>query len=190
MEVQQTKMTRRVVVSCFGDQQSADTIHHLAATAEVVAVAFDFGGRTTLADMREMALAAGAIRCHVLDVREEFARDALLPALRRGAVTNPNHAEGALAMTFVRRKLEEIARLENALVEPPASVTVPTRLSSREVIPPQYLHIGFNGDVPVSINGVDMTLSELIESLETITGEPALAVLDREMARFLEPQLA
>jgi hypothetical protein len=35
-----------------------------------------------------------------------------------------------------------------------------------------------------------MSLGELMESLETITGESALAVLDREMTRFFEPQTA
>ena len=32
--------------------------------------------------MRDRALAAGAVRAHVLDVREEFARDYVLRALK------------------------------------------------------------------------------------------------------------
>jgi argininosuccinate synthase len=39
--------------------------------------------------------------------------------------------------------------------------------------------IRFEAGVPVAINGVEMNLTELLESIETITGEPALAVLQR-----------
>lgn len=73
-------MSKRVVVACFGDEQSARCIQRLAATREVVAVAMDFGGAVTLGAMRDLALASGAVRCHALDVREDFAREALLPA--------------------------------------------------------------------------------------------------------------
>jgi argininosuccinate synthase len=187
-------MSKRVVVSCFGDRQSADTIEELAKSAEVIAVAFDLGGPTALGAMRDLALAAGAVRCHALDVREEFAREVLLPALRQRAVNDADLGSDSLATAFVAEKLALIGELEHAAVVPPEAAAVPSRLSSRSssrMVPePVQLHIGFDGDVPVSINGVEMSLSELMESLETITGESALAVLDREMTRFFEPQTA
>ena len=46
----------------------------------------DLGQGTELEDVRDRALAAGAVRAHVLDVREEFARDYVLPALKADAM--------------------------------------------------------------------------------------------------------
>jgi argininosuccinate synthase len=182
-------MTNRTVVACFGDAHSSATIEQLAATGDVVAVAFDFGGPTTLSVMRDAALAAGALRCHALDVREEFARECLLPALIARAYADPAAARADLAPMFVARKLDEIAHLERASVRLPDVVCVSTRPLSRPIAVPLHLHIEFADGVPVSVNGVPMTIAELMESVETITGEPALAVLDREITKSRDHQL-
>ena len=50
--------------------------------AEVVTLTLDLGQEQELEEVRERALARGAVRAHVLDVREEFARDFILPALQ------------------------------------------------------------------------------------------------------------
>ena len=184
-------MTRRVVVACFGDEQSTELIRRHAAGAEVIAVAFDFGGAVTLGAMRDVALAAGATRCHAFDVREEFAREMLLPALRARAFADPTDAFAALAPEFATRKLMEIAQLEGAAVIAPDAVVVSSRPLTRPCPEPLHLDIDFDSDgVPASINGVPMTITELMESIETITGERAVHVLDREMARSRQPQLA
>ena len=39
-----------------------------------------------LAAVREQALALGAVRAHVIDAREEFVRDFMLPALQAGVL--------------------------------------------------------------------------------------------------------
>ncbi len=53
----------------------------------VVAYAADVGqGPGELDGLEEKALATGAESCHVLDLREEFARDYVFPMLRAGAV--------------------------------------------------------------------------------------------------------
>lgn len=180
----------KVVVACFGDQASIDQIQELAVASDVIAVALDFGGAVTLGAMRDVALTAGAARCHAIDVREEFARDLLLPAIRSRAYADPTAAFTALAPAFASRTLEGIAALEHATVVPPARVVV----SARPLSPPSadalHLDIQFEDGVPVSINGVPMTLTELMESLETITGEPALCVLEREMTRSRTPHIA
>ena len=59
----------------------------------------------------------------------------------------------------------------------------------RAAVEPLHLEITFHEGLPVSVNGVEMTLTELMESIETITGEPALRVLDREMTRSRAPEL-
>jgi argininosuccinate synthase len=182
-------MSKRVVVACFGDTESAALIHQLAQGADVIAVALDFGGAVSLTAMRETALAAGATRCHAFDVREEFAREALLPALKSRTFANPEAAFATLATAFAARKLEDLARLESATVVEPVTVTVAARPLPAARDPLQLL-IGFHDGIPVSINGVEMTLTELMESIETITGQPALQVLDREMSRSREQQFA
>lgn len=176
-------MSKRVVVACFGDEQSARCIQGLAATADVIAVALDFGGTATLAAMRDLALTAGAVRCHALDVREEFAREALLPALRAGLVADPAFTVPQLAASFTRKKLEEVAQFEHADVCSPDPVMIARRSLVRPSNAPVRLNIDFEDGIPTSINGVPMTLAELMESIETITGESALCVLDREMTR-------
>lgn len=183
-------MTSRVVVACFGDDQSRALIQQLAGTAEVIAVAVDCDGAVPLGAMRDVALAAGAARCHALDVREEFAREMLLPALRARSFADPTAAVAALAPAFAAGKVAEIAALEHATVVSPDSVTVPARPLRRPLAEPQVLDIAFEDGVPVSVNGVHMTLTELMESIETITGQPALCVLDREMTRSREHQIA
>jgi argininosuccinate synthase len=183
-------MGKRIVVACFGDEQSARSIERLAVTANVVAVALDFGGTATLAAMRDLALASGAVRCHALDVREEFARAALLPALRAGIIADPAHTVPQLATAFARKKLDEVARFEHADVCPPDHVLIARPPLVRPSNAPVHLNIGFEDGIPVSINGVPMTLGELMESIETITGESALCVLDREMTRSLSLQHA
>ena len=50
--------------------------------AEIIAVTLDLGQGQELTDVRERALAVGAVRAHVIDAREEFARDYVLPALQ------------------------------------------------------------------------------------------------------------
>ncbi|HUE90265.1 MAG TPA: argininosuccinate synthase domain-containing protein [Vicinamibacterales bacterium] len=182
-------MMSKVVVACFGDPDSARVIAELASRAEVIAVAFDFGGAVSLSDMRDLALAAGAARCHALDVREEFAREVLVPASRSGLFADPVSALAGLAAPFVAGKLQEIAGAEQAVCMLPEHVHVPRRAVAQPVIDPLHVSIRFEDGLPVAINGVDMTLTELLESLETITGEPALAVLQRACRDEPAPQL-
>lgn len=82
---------------------------------EVVTLTLDLGQRDELDAVRERALAAGAARAHVLDVRESFARDYLLPALRAGAACDDGRPLGrALSRPLIARQLVEVARMEGA----------------------------------------------------------------------------
>ncbi len=81
--------------------------------AEIVTVTMDLGQGQDLDDVRERALAIGAVRAHVLDLREEFARDYILPALQAGAVYEGRYPLAtALGRPLIARHLVEIARLE------------------------------------------------------------------------------
>lgn len=107
----------RIVLAYSGGLDTSVAIPWLKEKykAEVIAVTLDLGQGRELNQIRERAIAAGAIRCHVLDVREEFARDYILPALQAGAMYEERYPLAtALGRPLIARKLVEIAQMENA----------------------------------------------------------------------------
>ncbi len=85
--------------------------HH----AEIVAVTMDLGQGRELEAIRDRALAVGAARAHVLDLREEFARHFILPALKADALYDDRSPmSAALARPLIAQKLVEIAGIEHA----------------------------------------------------------------------------
>jgi argininosuccinate synthase len=107
----------RVVVGYSGGLETAAAVPWLAETygAEVVALTLDVGQGGALEAVRDGALESGALRAHVLDVREEFAQRYVLPALRADALDERGcpMAE-ALTRPLIASKLVEVARLEGA----------------------------------------------------------------------------
>jgi argininosuccinate synthase len=107
----------RIVLAYSGGLDTSVAIPWLAEKhgAEVVAVTLDLGQGKELEDVRDRALAAGAVRAHVLDVRDEFARDYVLPSLKADAVYEDRYPMGtALGRPLIARKLVEIAGIEQA----------------------------------------------------------------------------
>ncbi len=232
-------MKQRIVFACSGSAENAAAIPWLAATcdAEIVAMTLDVGQGRELEAVRQAALAAGAIRAHVLDVREEFARDCILGSIQGGREEHPlGHA---LARPLIARKLIEIARIEGATaiahggdagdheaiqaaaraIDPSMRVvaaaaataaangyTVHTTLwgrsfergprhagdelpegiysltapSKRAPDGPAHVEISFEAGLPVAVNGVPMTLTELIESVTTIAGNHGVGRVTHE----------
>ena len=186
-----------------------------------------------------------AVRCHVLDARDEFARDYILPALQADALDERCRPQpAALARALLAKKLIEIAHMEGAraiahggvgstcidvsapAIDPDISVIAPARewtgaesltYARAHNIPvplaaaysvdqnlwgrslawhasegapetlPQDLYtltksaaeaagtaaiveIEWQSGAPAAINGVEMPLVDLIDSLETIAG--------------------
>jgi argininosuccinate synthase len=185
-------MTARIVFAYSGAADAWAAIAAAAAArgAEIVTLTLDLGQGTDLEEARDAALAAGAVRAHVVDVREEFARDYVLPALHAGVLQNDPMAF-ALAAELVSRKLEEVAAIEGAApaAEP---VTIHNNLLGRQGAAytltkapadappsPAHVEIGFEGGVPVVINGVPMALTELIESLSIIAAHHGVGRIER-----------
>jgi argininosuccinate synthase len=173
-------MNNRIVLAYCGDPESSNVIPQLARDhdADVIAVALDLGNGPPLGELRDAALAAGATRCHALDLREEFARECIVPALRAGVFADADAAIASFAHDFVARKLADIAEIEQAAVVP-----LDLEFESKRATPaaraagPADLEIQFADGTPVAINGVPMTLTELMESVETISGTRAIDVL-------------
>ena len=85
--------------------------------AEIVTVTLDLGQGGDLTDVRERALAAGAVRAHVIDARDDFVREHVMPALQSGALLVPggfSPRPSALAHPLIAKRLVDVARMESA----------------------------------------------------------------------------
>ncbi len=81
----------------------------------MVTVTLDLGQGRALEEVRGRALAAGALRAHVLDVRDEFASGFIVPALKADAVYEDRYPMAtALGRPLIARKLVDIAAIEAA----------------------------------------------------------------------------
>ena len=106
-----------IVLAYSGRLEATAAIPWLAETygVGVVSLTLDLGQGRDLMQIRDRAWTAGAIRAHVLDVRSQFAREFILPALQAGALYEDRRPMGtALARALVAQKLVEIAALEQA----------------------------------------------------------------------------
>lgn len=110
-------MKQRIVLAYSGGLSASVAIPWLAERhgADVIAVTLDLGQGGELEEIRDRALAIGAARAHVLDAREEFAREYILPALQAGALYEGRYPMAtALGRPLLARKLVEIAAIEQA----------------------------------------------------------------------------
>jgi argininosuccinate synthase len=106
-----------VVLAYSGGARSNAAIGWLADQhrAEVVTVTLDLGQSGDMNEMRVHALSAGAARAHVIDAREEFARDYVLPSLKAGALSDTRYPMAtALTRPLIAKTLVQIAKIENA----------------------------------------------------------------------------
>jgi len=255
---------KRIVLAYSGGLDTSIAIGWLADKyqAEIVTVTMDLGQGKELEDARERALALGAARAQVLDLRQELARDFILPALQAGAIYENHYPLAtALGRPLIARHLVEVADSENAAVvahgcgtekgndaarielavgalapslevlaplglwnitraeklafarkrgipvpatadtpyatdvnlwgrsiecgvlddpwlEPPADIYQLTRAPADGPDQPAYVEVEFERGVPRAINGVALSLVELINSLETIAGAHGVGRID------------
>jgi len=107
----------RIVLAYSGGLDTSVAIPWLAEKyhAEIIAVTMDLGQGKELEQVRDRALATGAARAHVLDLREEFARDYILPALKADAIYEDRYPMAtSLGRPLIAQKLVEIAEIEQA----------------------------------------------------------------------------
>ena len=253
----------RIVLAYSGGLDTSVAVPWLAEhyDAEVVAVTMDLGQGKELDDVPDRALAVGAVRAHVLDVREEFAREYLIPALQAGAIYEGRYPLAtALGRPLIAKHLVEIARLEGATAiahgctgkgndqvridvsvralnpalrviaparewgmtrpdeieyarargipvpvtvdnpystdtnlwgrsiecgvledpwaEPPEEIYAMTKAPAACPDTPAYVEVSFEAGVPVAVNGVPMSLIDLMGSLQTIGGAHGVGRID------------
>ncbi len=107
----------RIVLAYSGGLDTSVAIPWLKEkyNAEIIAVTMDLGQGKELEEVRDRALATGAVRAHVLDLRDEFARDYILPALKADAIYEDRYPMAtSLGRPLIGQKLVEIAEIEQA----------------------------------------------------------------------------
>ena len=151
----------RIVLAHSGALTTSVAIPWLAERyeAEVVVLTLDLGQGGELTDVRERALAAGAVRAHVLDAREELLRDYATPALQAGALSA---GRGPLALglgrALIAKRLVDVARMESA-----------------SAVAHGHARHGGPGTFPAEMPGTFSGPSVLDESLRAL--DPALTVI-------------
>ena len=108
----------RIVLAHAGGLDTVVTIPWLAETyrAEIIAVTVDLGQKKEwLEEARDRALATGAVRAHVVDVRDEFAREYLARGLKAGLFQDdPVATAETLARPLIAQTVVSIAGIEQA----------------------------------------------------------------------------
>lgn len=108
---------RRIVLAYSGSPWASAAITWMTETwgAEVVTLTLDVGQGDELDAVHERAIECGAARAHVLDVREAFAHDYLLPAFRAGAAWDGDRPLGRLlTRPLIAKQLVDVAKMEAA----------------------------------------------------------------------------
>jgi argininosuccinate synthase len=108
---------KRIVLAHSGGLDTSVAIPWLKAryNADVIAMTMDLGQGKELEDVRNRALAAGAVRAHVLDVREEFATGYVVRALKADALYEDRYPMAtSLGRPLIAKKLVELAAIEQA----------------------------------------------------------------------------
>ncbi len=107
-------MAERVVLAYSGGLDTSVGIGWLqdATGKEVVALAVDVGqGGENMEDIRQRALDCGAVEAIVVDARDEFADDFLMPALKANALYQKRYPlVSALSRPVIARHLARVAR--------------------------------------------------------------------------------
>ena len=107
-------MSERVVLAYSGGLDTSVGIGWLkdATGKEVVALAVDVGqGGEDMEDIRQRALACGAVEAIVVDARDEFASDYLMPALKANALYQKRYPlVSALSRPLIAKHLATTAR--------------------------------------------------------------------------------
>jgi argininosuccinate synthase len=107
----------KVVLAYSGGLDTSVILRWLKETygCEVVCFAADVGQAEELGGLEEKAMATGASRLYVEDLREEFVRDFVFMALKANAVYEGIYLMGtSLARPLIAKKQIEIARKEGA----------------------------------------------------------------------------
>jgi argininosuccinate synthase len=108
---------KKVILAYSGGLDTSVILKWLIETyqCEVVCFSADVGQKEELSGLKEKALNTGASKIYIEDLRDEFARDFVFPALRANAIYEGAYLLGtSLARPLIAKKQLEIAKREGA----------------------------------------------------------------------------
>ena len=111
------KKIKKLVLAYSGGLDTSVAMEWIRETygCEVVAFCADVGQGEDLEAARQKALKLGAVSAHVADMREEFVKDFVFPAIRAGAVYETDYLLGtSLARPCIGKGMMEVYRREGA----------------------------------------------------------------------------
>jgi argininosuccinate synthase len=110
-------MPKKIVLAYSGGLDTSVIMRWLIETydAEVIAFVADLGQGEDLDEVRQKAIATGASKVAVEDVREEFVRDFVFPALKANAIYEGVYLLGtSIARPLIAKAQIDVARREGA----------------------------------------------------------------------------
>ncbi len=113
------RKAQKVVLAYSGGLDTSVILPWLKETYgyEVIAFAAELGQGDELAGIKRKALASGAVKCVVKDLRKEFVEDYLWPILKAGAVYEKEYLLGtSVARPLIAKHQVEVAHAEGATV--------------------------------------------------------------------------
>lgn len=111
------KKPEKVVLAYSGGLDTSVILPWLRETYgyEVIAFAAELGQGDELGGIKRKALASGAVKCIVKDLRKEFVEDYLWPMLKAGAVYENNYLLGtSIARPLIAKHQVDVAHAEGA----------------------------------------------------------------------------
>ena len=115
---QAAKKAKKIVLAYSGGLDTSIILKWLReeyGAEEVIAFTADVGQGDELDGLEEKALKTGASKLYVDDLKEEFVRDFVFPAIRANAVYEGQYLLGtSLARPVIAKRMVEIARAEGA----------------------------------------------------------------------------
>ena len=105
----------KLILAYSGGLDTSVAIVWLKKDYDVIAVCLDVGEGKDLEFIHDKALSIGAVESHVLDVKDEFAEDYVLPALQAHAYYEQKYPlVSALSRPLISKKLVEMAHKTGA----------------------------------------------------------------------------
>src|SRR4030066_340040 len=111
------KKAEKVVLAYSGGLDTSVILPWLKETYgyDTIAFAADLGQGDELSGIKKKAIASGAVKCVVKDLRKEFVEDYLWPMLKSGAVYENGYLLGtSIARPLIAKHQVEVARAERA----------------------------------------------------------------------------